>query len=213
MRTYTSMRERLENSIINSMMQGKRHYEPLKQRTTQEVMLEVLSEGPTSVILIGSHTNFATLIMTHPEVKQNVERLYVMGGGVKSSNPTGCCPQGSPSSCVINQCGDRGNLFDATNTNPWAEFNIFSDPFAAYQVFHSGIPITLVPLDATNTIPISNKFFSALEENQHTYEAQWVYKVLKIIKDTWFNNNFNKASLTKSIFHWWVIFSKKVFCH
>lgn len=173
--------------------QGKRHYEPLKQPTAQEVMLDVLSEGPTVVILIGSHTNFATVLMTHPEVKQNVERIYVMGGGVKSHNPTGCCPKGSPASCVpSSQCGDRGNLFDAIDTNPWAEFNMFSDPFAAYEVFHSGIPITLVPLDATNTIPISKRFFSALEENQHTYEAQWVYQVLKITKETWSDDNFYK---------------------
>lgn len=157
-------------------------------------MLEVLSKGPTVVIIIGSHTNFATLLMTHPEVKQNVERIYVMGGGVRSHNPAGCCPAGSPATCVPTQCGDRGNLFDATDTNPWAEFNIFSDPFAAYQVFHSGIPITLVPLDATNTIPVSTIFFSALEQNQETYEAQWVYGVLKMVKDTWFNDNFNKVS-------------------
>ena len=29
----------------------------------------------------------------------------------------------------------------------------------AYQEFHSGIPITRVLLDATNTIPITEKFF------------------------------------------------------
>lgn len=172
--------------------QGQRHYDPFQQPTAQEVMLEVLSKGPTVVLLIGSHTNFANLLMMHPEVKQNVERIYVMGGGVRSHNPTGCCPAGSTATCVPTVCGDRGNLFDATNTNPWAEFNIFCDPFAAYLVFHSRLPITLVPLDATNTIPISTAFFSALEENQETYEAQWVYGVLKITKDTWFNDNFNK---------------------
>jgi hypothetical protein len=57
-----------------------------------------------------------------------------MGGGVRSKNPTGCCPQNATSSCTPKQCGDIGNLFTSYNTNPNAEFNIFGDPFAAYQV-------------------------------------------------------------------------------
>ncbi|MCH88490.1 inosine-uridine preferring nucleoside hydrolase-related family protein, partial [Trifolium medium] len=71
-----------------------------------------------------------------------------------------------------------------------AEFNIFGDPFAAYQVIHSGIPVTLVPLDATNTIPISEEFFDEFEKNQDTYEAQYCFKSLKMTRDTWFDNNF-----------------------
>lgn len=184
--------------------QGKRRYVPLRQPTAQTVMMEAISSGQIVVMLIGSHTNFAALLMTNPEIKHNISRIYIMGGAVNSSNPTGCCPEGSQAFCTPSQCGDVGNLFSAVDTNPWAEFNIFSDPFAAYQVFHSGIPMTLVPLDATDTIPISRKFFSALKKYQRTYEAQWVYEVLKIIRDTWFDDNFNKEyffwdSLTASV--------------
>jgi purine nucleosidase len=35
------------------------------------------------------------------------------------------------------------------NTTPLAEFNVSVDPHAAHVVYHSGAPITLVPLDAT----------------------------------------------------------------
>uniref|UniRef100_M1A2Z3 Inosine-uridine preferring nucleoside hydrolase n=1 Tax=Solanum tuberosum TaxID=4113 RepID=M1A2Z3_SOLTU len=56
------------------------------------------------------------------------------------------------------QCGDIGNLFTDYTSNPYAEFNFFMDHFAAYQVIHSGIPVTLVPLDATNTISVTEKF-------------------------------------------------------
>eukprot|EP00249_Psilotum_nudum_P017503 c26355_g1_i1 orf=203-2848(-) len=183
--------------------QGERHYEPMKQPTSQEVMLKALSSGPTIVILLGSHTNFATLLLSHPEIKQNVEHIYIMGGGVNSSNPEGCCPKGNKS-CIPTECGDRGNLFDAVDSNPWAEFNIFSDPFAAYQVLHSGIPITLVPLDATNTIPVTKEFLSELEENQYTFEAQYVYRTLKIIHDTWFNDQFFQS------FYMWDSFTSGV---
>jgi hypothetical protein len=53
---------------------------------------------------------------------------------VRSKNPTGCCPKNATTSCTPEQCGDHGNLFTSYSTNPNAEFNIFGDPFAAYQV-------------------------------------------------------------------------------
>ncbi|KMS98848.1 hypothetical protein BVRB_3g068280 isoform A [Beta vulgaris subsp. vulgaris] len=58
------------------------------------------------------------------------------------------------------------------------------------QVIHSGIPTTLVPLDATNTIPITKQFFEIFEKNQKTYEAQYIFKSLKLARDTWFNDQF-----------------------
>lgn len=97
-------------------------------------MIDTISAGPTTVILIGSHTNFAVFLMTYPHLKENVEHIYTMGGGVRSKNPTGCCSKNVTTACTPQQCGDIGNLFSSYSTNPYAEFNIFGDPFAAYQV-------------------------------------------------------------------------------
>ncbi|MED6119747.1 Nucleoside hydrolase 3 [Stylosanthes scabra] len=170
---------------------GRRKYSPLRQATSQEVLIEKISKGPISVLMCGSHTNMAIFLMNNPHLKKNIKHIYIMGGGVRSSNPTGCCPKNATtSSCVPRQCGDHGNMFTDYNTNPFAEFNIFGDPFAAYQVIHSGIPITLVPLDATNTIPINEQFFDAFEKSQDTYEAQYCFKSLKIARDTWFDDQF-----------------------
>ncbi|KAK6803788.1 hypothetical protein RDI58_001572 [Solanum bulbocastanum] len=170
--------------------QGKRQYSPLRQPTAQKVMIKTISSGPTVVFLLGSHTNFALFLLSNPHLKKNIEHIYIMGGGVRSQNPTGCCPKNSTSSCQPRQCGDHGNLFTDYTSNPYAEFNLFMDPFAAYQVIHSGIPVTLVPLDATNTIPITEEFFETFEKNQHTYEAQYCFKSLKIVRDTWFDDQF-----------------------
>ncbi|KAL6619254.1 hypothetical protein ACP70R_034393 [Stipagrostis hirtigluma subsp. patula] len=169
---------------------GERRYAPLRQPTAQQVIIDTISAGPTTVIITGSHTNFAIFLMKNPHLKSNVEHIYIMGGGVRSKNPTGCCPKNSTTSCTPQQCGDHGNLFTSYTTNPNAEFNIFGDPFAAYQVFHSGIPITLVPLDATNTIPINEEFFYEFQHHQSTYEAQYCFKSLKMARDTWFNDQF-----------------------
>ncbi|GMI72100.1 nucleoside hydrolase 3 [Hibiscus trionum] len=170
---------------------GSRKYTPLRQPTAQQVMIETISAGPINVFITGAHTNVAIFLMSNPHLKKNVEHIYVMGGGVRSENPTGCCPgNGNLSSCQTRQCGDRGNLFTDYNTNPYAEFNIFGDPFAAYQVLHSGIPVTIVPLDATNTIQITEEFFKAFEENQITYEAEYCFRSLKMSRDTWFDDQF-----------------------
>ncbi|CAH2072405.1 unnamed protein product [Thlaspi arvense] len=174
--------------------QGNRRYTPLRQPTAQKVIADKVSEGPVTVMLLGSHTNFALFMMSNPHLKHNIQHIYVMGGGVRSRNPTGCCPANSTAEeCQPRQCGNRGNLFTDYTSNPYAEFNIFADPFAAYQVVHSGVPVTLVPLDATNTIPINKKFFETFENNQRTYEAQYIFLSLKISRDTWFDDEFYKS--------------------
>ncbi|CAI9779793.1 unnamed protein product [Fraxinus pennsylvanica] len=170
--------------------QGRRKYSPLRQPTAQQVMIDKISVGPITVLIIGAHTNFAIFLMNNPHLKKNIEHIYVMGGGVRSKNPTGCCPGKANSACQVQQCGNPGNLFTAYTYNPYAEFNIFGDPFAAYQVIHSGIPVTLIPLDATNTIPVTSEFFNAFEKNQHTYEAQYCFMSLKMTRDTWFDDQF-----------------------
>ncbi|CAM0955554.1 unnamed protein product [Alopecurus aequalis] len=141
---------------------GPRRYEPLRQPTAQQVMVDTLSAGPTTLLLFGTHTNAALLLMAHPHLRRNVERLYVSGGAVRA----------------------EGNLFSASSANPFAEFNVFGDPFAAYQVLHSGVPITLVPLDATNTIPVTEEFFSEFGRRwQSTPEAQYCFQSLdKVLK-------------------------------
>ncbi|GKE17233.1 inosine-uridine preferring nucleoside hydrolase family protein [Tanacetum coccineum] len=99
-----------------------------------------------------------------------------MRGGVRSKS----------SSCQSQQCCDCGNIYTAFKSNPYAEFNFFCDvPFAAYQVIHSGIPIT-------------EEFFEAFEQNQQTYEAQYAFKSLKTVRDTWHDNQF----FIKSFFLW-----------
>ncbi|XP_047320434.1 uncharacterized protein LOC124924437 [Impatiens glandulifera] len=174
--------------------QGSRRYSPLRQPTSQQVMIDTISSGPITVITIGTHTNLAIFLMTNPHLKKNIQHIYVMGGGVRSKNPTDCFRKENTtaSSFQPQECGDRGNLFTDYTSNPYAEFNIFGDPFAAYQVIHSGIPVTLVPLDATNTIPITKEFFDGFEKMQYfTYEAQYCFKSMKITRDTWIDDQFN----------------------
>ncbi|TQD72657.1 hypothetical protein C1H46_041815 [Malus baccata] len=129
-------------------------------------------------------------------VHQIYDILYMMGrddvavgvggeGGIKEDGtilPNGTTTAGG---CRYRQAipvGARGRLDIDSNFGLRKSF--------LPQVIHSGIPVTLVPLDATNTIPISQNFFEALEKSQNTYEAQYVFQSLKMACDTWFDKQF-----------------------
>lgn len=60
-------------------------------------MIDALSEGPTTVFITGAHTNFAIFLMTYPYLKKNIEHIFVIGGGIWSKNPIGCCPKNATS--------------------------------------------------------------------------------------------------------------------
>jgi len=73
--------------------------------------------------------------------------------------------------------GNVGNSGVGIN-NKHAEWNIYIDPVAANIVFNSGVPITLIPLDATNDAPITRKFYTALGNNLNTSSAIIVHDLL-----------------------------------
>ncbi len=69
-----------------------------------------------------------------------------------------------------------GSMVSETNTT--AEWNIYCDPAAARMVFESGVPITLIPLDATNDVPLTVDFLQQLEAEKQTPEAEFIYTAL-----------------------------------
>jgi purine nucleosidase len=96
---------------------------PIPQHAVDYLIERVLAEpNEISIFPIGPLTNIAMAIRKEPKFANAVQELVIMGGAIQ----------------------------DAGNSTPLAEFNIFVDPHAAHIVFHSGIPITLIPLDATH---------------------------------------------------------------
>ena len=77
--------------------------------------------GEVTLVAIGPLTNVALAIRKEPRIVQNVKEVFIMGGAIQHTG----------------------------NTTALAEYNTFVDPHAAHIVFHSGMPMTLTPLDVT----------------------------------------------------------------
>ncbi len=84
--------------------------------------------GKIHIIAIGPLTNIALAFQKEPRLAQNLAHLTIMGGVVRSI--------------------DRLEL-------PLAEHNIVCDPEAAKIVLESGAPMTLVPLDITTQVEVT----------------------------------------------------------
>ena len=92
--------------------------------------------GEISLFAIGPLTNVALAIRKEPRLASAVKELVIMGGAIR----------------------EGGNI------TPQAEFNIYADPHAAHVVFHSGIPITLIPLDVTHKCMLYAKDIQRLQK-------------------------------------------------
>lgn len=112
---------------------------------------------PVRLIALGPLTNIAELLDAEPDLVGHIEMLVVMGGAVDVP----------------------GNLQGGMSTdNAAAEWNIYVDPQAAAQVIASGVPLTLIPLDATNHAPLTLDFFTAVSGDRTTPEAEFLYQIL-----------------------------------
>ena len=112
---------------------------PLAKEDAAHVLVALLKEQPHVILATGPLTNIADALKLDPAIAKNIERIYVMGGAVRVKGN-------------VEQKGHDGT----------AEWNFFNEPRAAAEVIHSGIPITLVPLDATKTVPSTRGFVDRL---------------------------------------------------
>jgi pyrimidine-specific ribonucleoside hydrolase len=125
-----------------------------------DLLKQTLETASRPVIFVtdGPLTNLGELFMQYPALAHRVQMIYSMGGAINVP----------------------GNLFgiELNVPNTTAEFNLYIDPPAANIVLNSGAPVTLVPLDATNQVPLDRVFYKLLSEHQVTPAAKAVYEML-----------------------------------
>ena len=76
--------------------------------------------GKLQIVAVGPLTNIANAIISHPDLKDMIERILIMGGAAVGGNATMA-----------------------------AEFNIYADPHSAETVMQSCIPVVMFGLDVT----------------------------------------------------------------
>jgi len=110
------------NSGMGYVRFPPRQTEVIQQHAVDFIIEKIMaSPGEITLVPIGPLTNIAAAIRREPRIVGAVKNVIIMGGAIRKEG----------------------------NTTPLAEFNTYVDPHAAHIVFHSGMPMTLVPLDVT----------------------------------------------------------------
>jgi pyrimidine-specific ribonucleoside hydrolase len=130
-------------------------------RSAADYLLKRLLDAahPVQVLALGPLTNLAEVISRTPRAARTGRHLVILGGAVR----------------VPGNLGD-GGAFQTDNVS--AEWNMFIDPAAAKIVLTSGAPIRLVPLDATQRVPIDMALFEQFKSRANTPLASFVAQVL-----------------------------------
>jgi purine nucleosidase len=90
--------------------------------------------GTVTLVPIGPLTNIAEAFRRAPDIIGRVQQIVLMGGA----------------------------YFEVGNITPAAEFNIYVDPEAAAEVFAAGVPLVVLPLDATHEAITSRDWVEAM---------------------------------------------------
>lgn len=151
--------------------------------SASDLIIDILQNAkePITIVSVGPLTNIAEAIQKEAGIATNIQKIYIMGG-------------------ALNVEGNVGNSGVGIQ-NEHAEWNIYIDPMAANIVFNSGIPIILVPLDATDDVPVTRNFYQTLEKHRDTPSAHLVYEMLTANLDFMDSGGFQFwDSLTAAIF-------------
>jgi inosine-uridine nucleoside N-ribohydrolase len=113
---------------------------------------------PMTILAIGGGTNLGTLLHAYPEVAPKIKRIVMMGGAVYV-----------PGNVAV---------VDPDYTNQVAEWNFFLDPLGGQYMFDSGVPVTLIPLDASDHVPLNLPFYDRIQQDHTTPQAAFIYQTL-----------------------------------
>lgn len=122
------------------------------------------ADEPVTILATGPLTNIAEFLQTYPGLKNKIEKIVIMGG-------------------AVDKPGNIKALHHEYEREDEAEWNIIIDPLAAQVVFSSEIPVTLVPLDATNQIPMTMEFYNFFQQHESHPELKLLYELQRLIVD------------------------------
>jgi inosine-uridine nucleoside N-ribohydrolase len=128
------------------------------QRAAPELLVELAAAeaaagGRLAILTLGTLTNLAAALDLDPELPAKVRVVSMLGAVDVPGN-------------VMTRPGD-----------PTAEWNAHADPTAARRVLEAGFDLTLVPLDATNSVPLGPELYEALASDHTAGPADLVFEL------------------------------------
>jgi purine nucleosidase len=143
---------RVHSDLVNALptLNARPHPQPVPIPAHQLLIDKVraatsgAASAKVTLLFTGPLTNLAAALEQAPDIESNIERLYWMGGAVDVPG---------------NVSAPQAPTADGT-----AEWNVYWDSVSADRVWRSAIPITLVGLDATDKVPVSEDFLARLAQ-------------------------------------------------
>ena len=118
----------------------------LQKQHAVNFIIDTVKKYPheVSLLVIGPMTNIALAIRMNPEIVPLIKRIVYMAGAFEVPG----------------------------NTTPAAEMNVWYDAEAARAVVRQPIDQTFIPLDVTNTVPMTKQIFDQLTRNDDSIVAK-----------------------------------------
>lgn len=115
--------------------------DPYTYLSAPELIIDRLSsaEGSVTVLMTGPCSNLVLALEKAPELKSKIEEIVWMAGAFRTT----------------------GNV-QMYQHDGSAEWNVFWDPVSSQKLVSYELPLTLIPLDVTNHVPVTKKFLSTL---------------------------------------------------
>jgi len=113
------------------------------------------SEERVDLLTLGPLTNVAWALQMEPDLVDRIGRVVMMAGAMDAPGNVVAQPAaGSP------------------------EWNAWADPGALAAVIDSGVEVVMVPLDATDDVPVDGRFFGQIATSRATAAADVTYELL-----------------------------------
>ncbi|WKN31599.1 nucleoside hydrolase [Porifericola rhodea] len=146
---------RAQPQIINAfpqLLNMKSVHSPLSELEASDFIISQLMqcEEPVSYLMTGPCTTFVNALRKEPAIKDKISEIVWMAGAVDV----------------------HGNVRTYTH-NGSAEWNVYWDPAGAQWLIEQNLPLTIVPLDATNHVPVTFDFLEQMA-SQHEYDVSYM---------------------------------------